>query len=194
MTVLKKLSLILLFITTVILISFSITSCGNDFENGILYSGNAVIEADKNAETLTVKEGTTSIAAGAFADCKNLTSLTLPDSITEIAAGAFDGCDALIKSEGGVLYVGDWAVGADKNATDIILKDGTKGIAREAFIGMNALKSAVIPDSVKNIGARAFFRCSSLEKITLPFVGKSANAKTRLRVMQRFKRGRYSSR
>ena len=177
MTVFRRLSLILLFIATVILISASITSCDNSLENGIQYSGSTVVGADKNAESLTVKDGTTSIASGAFADCKNLSSVTLPDSITEIAAGAFSGCDALIKREGGVAYVENWVIGADIDATDITIKAGTRGIAREAFIGITTLKSVSIPDSVENIGARAFFRCSSLEKITLPFIGKGASSK-----------------
>ena len=177
MTVLKRLSLIFLSVTLLTLISLSFTSCGDEYENGILYNGNAVIAADKDAAELTIKDGATSIAAGAFADCKNLTSLTIPDSITEIAQSAFDGCDALLKSEGGVQYVDTWAISADKTATAITLKDGTRGVAREAFIGMTALKTASIPDSVKHIGARAFFRCSSLESITLPFIGKSALTK-----------------
>lgn len=177
MTFLKKISLIFLTLTLFTIVCLSLTSCGDEYENGILYNGNAVIGADKNATELTVKDGATSIATGAFADCENLTSLTLPDSITEIAQGAFDGCNALIKSEGGIKYVDGWVIGADENATEITVKDGTRGIAREAFIGMTSLKSAVIPNSVKHIGARAFFRCSSLESITLPFVGKSALTK-----------------
>ena len=177
MTVLKRLSLILLFITSFILLSLSLSSCGDSYEDGILYNGNTVVGADKSAKTLSVKEGTASIAAGAFADCKELTSLTLPDSITEITAGAFNGCNALIKSEGGVLYVDSWVIGAESDATEITIKDGTRGIAREAFMGMTSIKNALIPDSVMHIGARAFFRCSSLESITLPFVGKSAATK-----------------
>ena len=80
-------------------------------------------------------------SAGAFKNCKKLTAITLPDSISEIAPDAFEGCDALIKSEGGVLYVDDWAIGAESSATEINLKDGTRGIAREAFIGMSELKT-----------------------------------------------------
>ena len=179
MTLLKKLSLILICLSLIVLSTFVITSCGSEnYEDGILYNGTAVIGADKEAEELTVKDGTTSIAAGAFSDCKKLTSLTIPDSVTEIAGGAFDGCDALIKTEGGVNYVDGWAVGADRNATDISVKDGTRGIVREAFVGLTSLKTVTVPASVKHIGARAFFRCSAIEKITLPFIGKSISSKT----------------
>lgn len=177
MTFLKRFALTLLCITASMLTALLLTSCTDNYEGGVLYDGLTVTDVDEDAESVTVKDGTTAIAAGAFKDCKRLTSVNLPDSISEIAPGAFDGCDALIKSEDGVLYVDNWAIGASEGTTEITIKDGTRGIAREAFINMSSLKSVSVPSSVKHIGARAFFRCSSLEKITLPFIGKSSTTK-----------------
>ena len=45
--------------------------------------------------TITVKEGTTSIAEICFAECTNLTSITIPKSVTYIGMGAFFMCDNL---------------------------------------------------------------------------------------------------
>ena len=172
MTFFKRLPLILSLMLLIIL-SALLTSCGGEsYEDGIIYNGTTVVGADKNKTSLTVKDGTTVIAAGAFEGCTQLSSLTLPDTITEIMAGAFNDCDALIKVEGGVGYVDDWAVTANEGVTEISVKDGTRGIAREAFAGQGALRKVYIPTSVKYISARAFFRCSSLEEITLPFIGR----------------------
>ena len=142
MTAFKKISIVFLCITLVMLTVLAFTSCdGERLENGILYNGTAVIGADKDAESLTVKDGTTSIAAGAFADCGKLTSLTLPDSITEIAQSAFSGCDALIKSEGGVSYVDGWITEIQPSVTSVELTDAVRGFAEESFMDAINLES-----------------------------------------------------
>ena len=52
--------------------------------------------------------------------------------------------------------------------TSITLKEGTVGIASEAFSRCNGLTSVTIPNSVTTIGQSAFRDCSGLTSVTIP--------------------------
>lgn len=76
----------------------------SNWENGILYIGNHLIEAtDTFSGAYTVKQGTKTIAVSAFAWCNGLTSIVLPDSIRHIGDSAFDSCSALTE----IVFLGD---------------------------------------------------------------------------------------
>ena len=107
------------------------------------------------------------INADAFSGCASLESFTIPASVVSIGVNAFEGCTALIKEEKGVYYVDNWAIGYNAEATEIVLRDTTVGIADNAFEGCN-IKTMVIPSSVAYIGKNAFKDCVALEKINLP--------------------------
>ncbi|MEL3905972.1 MAG: leucine-rich repeat protein [Treponema sp.] len=66
-------------------------------EENVLYSKDMkeLILAAKNIGSISIKDGTTHIAHGAFRHCTHLTSITLPQSLTEIDGGAFSGCTGL---------------------------------------------------------------------------------------------------
>ena len=49
--------------------------------------------------------------------------------------------------------------------TEIVIKDGTVGIAGDAFYRCSGLTSVTIPKGVTNIGEFAFRECSSLQSI-----------------------------
>ena len=51
------------------------------------------------------------------------------------------------------------------NTISITLKDGTQGIAGNAFSGCSDLVSITIPNSVTSIGSYAFYNCSGLSTI-----------------------------
>ncbi len=57
--------------------------------DGVLYIGDHLIDAEGVSGEYAVREGTLSIAAGAFAGNGGLTSITLPASLVTIGAGAF---------------------------------------------------------------------------------------------------------
>lgn len=68
----------------------------NNWVDGVLYLDNYLVEARPSASgKITVKDGTTLIARGAFRDCVNITEVELPDSICAISEDAFSGCTSL---------------------------------------------------------------------------------------------------
>ena len=174
----KSLRKIAVFLFLGILIGISLILCSCDSsenEGGIIYDGTTVVGADADATVLSVREGTTKIASGAFSDCKSLVELKIPSSVKEIEAGAFTGATSLIIEKDGIKYVDSWAVGC-LDVTEIKLRAGTVGVANSAFEGAQNATVALVPDSVRHIGTRAFAYCSSLTSITLPFVGESADS------------------
>ncbi len=153
----------------------------SNWENNVLYINNHLItgrrvydEVDNIADYLTgnyaIKDGTKTIADGAFANCSNLTSITIPDSVTSIGDAAFFHCESLtsITIPDGVTSIGYGTFMWCEGLTSITIPDGITSIGDSSFEDCSNLTSIIIPDSVTNIGRQAFFRCSSLAEITIP--------------------------
>ena len=131
--------------------------------------------------TANIANGVTRIGGYAFELCSNLTSITVPDSVTNIGYAAFSGTAWRSNQPDGVVYAGKVACGYKGSMfeTQIVLKQGTIGIADTAFAGyfINDF-SMIIPDGVTSIGHEAFYCCSGLTSITIPdsvtSIGKDA--------------------
>lgn len=120
--------------------------------------------------TITIPDSVTSIGYSAFSGCKGLTNITIPDSVTSIGLGAFSNTAWYNNQPDGLVYAGKVAYsykGTMPNNTSIVLKEGTHGIAANAFSDCNELTSVTIPDSVTNIGNGAFSSCTKLTSITI---------------------------
>ena len=161
--------------------------------NSVTSIGNEAFPFCDGLTSVTIGNSVTSIGYGAFAHCDSLTSITIPNSVTSIGNYAFNGCSGLtsvtipnsVTSIGedafygtawynnqpdGVVYAGKVLYGYKgqmPEGTSINIKDGTLGIAGDAFLGCSSLTSITIPNSVTSIGECAFGGCSGLTSIVV---------------------------
>ena len=120
-------------------------------------------------KSVTVTGG--NILYGAFYNCTRLTSVTIGNSVTSIGSSAFEGTAWYNNQPDGLVYAGKVAYkykGTMPENTSITIKDGTLGIAGDAFSGCKGLTSVTIPNSVTSIGVQAFSGCTGLTSITVP--------------------------
>ena len=122
-----------------------IYNSSSNWENGVLYISNALIDAEKNISgSYSIKKGTKVIADKAFASCTDLTRVTIPDSVVNIGNESFSGCNGL---------------------TGAIISNGVASIGYRAFYGCDSLTGIAIPSSVAAIDAGAFADCALLNSI-----------------------------
>lgn len=137
---------------------------------------NAIIETASNTlvvgcQNTVIPSSVTRIGDWAFQNCTKLTSIEIPDNVTSIGLGAFSNTTWYTNQPQGLVYAGKVAYkykGTMPNKTSVVLKDGTLGIAGEAFESCKWLTSIVIPSSITSIGECAFENCTSLTSIEIP--------------------------
>ena len=181
-------------VTNIGISAFSGTAWYDNQPDGLVYAGKVAYEYKgtmPSNTSIVLKEGTLGIADYAFSGCSGLTSVNIPNSVTSIGSSAFRSCSGLtsinipnsVTSIGnsafygtawynnqpdGLVYAGKVAYkykGTMPSNTSIVLKDGTLGIADDAFRSCSGLTSINIPNSVTSIGSYAFNGCSGLTKI-----------------------------
>lgn len=114
--------------------------------------------------------GLVSIGSYAFEGCSRIASNTidLPDTLQVIGTYAFNNTKAYRDAKD-VVYIDDWAVGLQAQMyTDVIIKDGTRGIANYAFYRSLVFYSIELPDTVEYIGRGAFAECPYVSRFNLP--------------------------
>ena len=110
--------------------------------------------------TVTIPEGVTTIDYAAFYHCDNLDNVILPDTVNTVGAKAFThtGCmdDFEENSMDDFLISGDILVAYKGNLPEVVIPDGVRVIAEEAFRNHTELKKVHLPASVTDIGNDAF--------------------------------------
>ena len=168
---------------TSIIIPNSVTSIGSNAFRGcsgltsvtipssVTCIGSGAFQGCSNLTSITIPNSVTVIKGQAFHSCGRLTSITIPKSVTNIGAGAFYGTAWYNNQPDGLVYAGKLAYkykGEMPANMQIIIKDGTQGIADDAFFGCTGLTSVTIPNSVTSIGYNAFSCCSGLTSVPIP--------------------------
>lgn len=110
--------------------------------------------------TVTIPEGVTTIDYAAFYHCDNLDNLILPDTVNTVGAKAFTHTgwldDFEENSMDDFLISGDILVAYKGNLPEVVIPDGVRVIAEEAFRNHTELKKVHLPASVTDIGNDAF--------------------------------------
>lgn len=141
-----------------------------NWENGLLYSGKYLLDADYELEgAVEVKEGTELIAGLTFC-YTGITSVKLPESLRVIDDMAFSDCMALtsVTLPKNLEEMGNFAFGYCESLTEITIPASVKTLGSNAFASCPALKSVVLSEGIEVIPSGFASYCTSLKSITLP--------------------------
>ncbi len=153
-----------------------------NWENGVLYIDNCIIEVDGSISSFyEIKEGTRQIANNAFYGCPNLTNVNIPDGVISIGELAFSGCTGLtsVTIPDSVTSIGFHAFSSCDNLTSVYVSENNKQYSSLNGVIFNKDKTTIIyypsgkigeyiiPDSVEKIGEGAFSNCTGLTSITI---------------------------
>ena len=138
-------------------------------KTGADYSGDVVIPEtiEHNGKTYDV----TCIGDSAFYNCTGLNSISLPNSVASIGRNAFYNTAWFDNQPDGVVYAGKVAYaykGTMPKGTELVLKEGTLGIASYAFSDCQNMVSFTIPNSVRCLGNHSFISCTGLTSAFIP--------------------------
>ena len=151
--------------------------------DGLFYVGKVAYKYKGTMQTntsISLKDGTLSIADRAFSGCSGLTSVTIPNSVTSIDDYAFSntGLNSIhihdleawckIKYKEGAFSKGHALFLNGEEIKNLYIPNNVTSIGNYAFEGCNGLTSVTIPNSVTSIGDYAFKDCDCLTSVTIP--------------------------
>lgn len=152
-------------------------------EDGILYDKEGTLVRCPTGKTgdITIPEGITEIAGGAFTECNKIKSVKLSSTVENIEGAAFASCDNLEKIDvdaGNPNFISKNGIIYNRNGTELLccpggksgeitLPDGISKINDDAFVGCNKIEKVKLPSSVETIGWNPFNDCCNLKEINV---------------------------
>ena len=139
-----------------------------NWHDDVLYINNHFIKCNiSKIGEYKIKDGTKTIASGAFESCNSLKSITIPNSVISVGYYAFHNCDNLEN-----VYITDikaWCnINFDNSYSHYYSPcSNPLNYADNLYLNGELVKDIVIPDEVALIPCYAF-SCNSLESITIP--------------------------
>lgn len=135
---------------------------------GVTHIGYSTFSGCSSLTSVVIPEGVLSINYEAFNNCTSLVNLTIPNSVVYVGRDAFKNTPITNNQSTDVKYVNKWVVSCDPNASSVNVKNGTIGIAANAFSNCSMLNDITLPNGITEIGDSAFYNCSNLRSIIIP--------------------------
>lgn len=116
------------------------------------------------------------VSYASFAHCKNLSEVIFTGDASAESTAFFD-TPWLLNHEPGVIYAGTTVIGLAGTPKEIVIKDGTKTIGKEAFVPFSAgnqtvggasLEKVTLPEGLEKMESAAFYGCARLKSINIP--------------------------
>lgn len=141
-------------------------AAASDFtiENGVLTHCGAY-----QAVAITVPEGVTKIAEGAFSSCPLMQEVVLPSTLQTIGTRAFTGSNLRrISIPDSVVSIEGYAFSGCRYLSQADLPAGLTRLDEHTFQNCASLTQIRLPAGLKYIGEYAFAECRQLETVNLP--------------------------
>ena len=139
-------------------------------KNGTLSLADFVFDNCTGLTNVSIPNSVTYIGNNAFNQCSSLTSVNIPNSVTTLAGEAFANCSSLTRVviPNSITTINDGLFWACSSLTTVTLPNTITSIGSYAFYDCSGLTSITIPNSVATIGKYAFNRCSGLTSMVIP--------------------------
>mgnify|MGYP004656269215 CR=1 FL=1 len=141
------------------------------FEDGITIKEipYSAFSSSSAIESIEIPESVEIIESIAFAYCTKLKNVSISDKITQVGNDAFKST-ALLKSmsySNGVKYLDGWAVDLKYGVENIVIKEGTKGLADGFFNFDSVIKTISLPASLQYVGEQSFLSSENIVSVTV---------------------------
>lgn len=136
-----------------------------EIPNTVKRIGNMAFYYCENLTSVSMPNSLVSIGSQAFGDCSGITSFSIPYSVISVSNSSFYGTAWWYSQNTDVVYLDGWCLGKkwyDGPTGQLMIEEGTKGIASGAFYNCSGLTSLTLPNSLLIIDNSAFGKCSGI--------------------------------